>query len=183
MEWPWTHGIEDADALVVVQVRVEVVDADRVDAEDLHKRGVASAGLGVTEGVMAVGGVPGRATGLVVHADDLEAVAGVRVDKVPALNLEGRDGGGKRRRDGEQRGGELARPWLAGIGVSAILQGRGRPCVDPVLRNNWTKREEQTRWSGRRHAERPTTKLEGLVVKPSTLVVVPKNRDPRYLHA
>lgn len=91
----------------MVKLRVQVVDANRVDAEDLHEGGVAAAGLGLAEGVVAVGRVAGGAAGLVVHANDLEAVARVRVDEVPALDLEGRDGGGQGRRDGEQGGREL----------------------------------------------------------------------------
>ena len=116
-----TYSIEDADALVVVKVGVQVVDANRVDAEDLHERGVTAARLGLAEGVVAVGGVPRGAAGLVVHADNLEAVAGVRVDEVPALDLEGRDGGGQGRRDGEQGGGEL-RLCVSG---GSILMCRG----------------------------------------------------------
>lgn len=85
----------------MVQVGVQVVDANGVDAEDLHESGIADAGLGVAEGIMGVGGVASRATGLVVHANDLEAVPGVRVDEVPALDLEGRNSGYQRRREGE----------------------------------------------------------------------------------
>lgn len=68
-------GVEDTHTLVMILLRVDVVDADRVDAELLHEGGIAQAGLGVDEDVLEELGagvrnglVTGLASGLAAGA-------------------------------------------------------------------------------------------------------------------
>jgi hypothetical protein len=49
-----TGGIEDACTLIVVNLWVDVVDADRVDTEALEKRSVAQAYFAIRERILAV---------------------------------------------------------------------------------------------------------------------------------
>jgi hypothetical protein len=72
----------------VVYVGVDVVHTDSVDTENLEKGGIAEADIRVTQRVAA--GflvVAGRAARLIGDTDDLEAVAGLGVYKVVALDL------------------------------------------------------------------------------------------------
>lgn len=76
----------------MVQVRVQVVHADSVDAHDLQEGSVTHAGVGVAERILALLRVVScTAAGLVGNADELELVA-VGVDKVGSLDGEGLDG-------------------------------------------------------------------------------------------
>jgi len=85
----------------VVQVGVKVVDSDSVDTKDLHEGGIAKTVVLVAEGVLALGRViASSTTGLVVNTNDLESVAALGVDEVPALDLEGIDGSCQGGRDG-----------------------------------------------------------------------------------
>lgn len=73
----------------MVDIWVQVVDSNGVDAKGLHEGGIAKADVGVAEGVLAQGRIiPRAATRLVGHADDLELLATLGVDKVVALNLQ-----------------------------------------------------------------------------------------------
>ena len=82
----------------MVDIGVQVVNADGVDTKNLHESGIALALLGVAQGVLAgIRVVAGAASRLVGHTNDLELVTGIRVDEVLALNLErlkGADGRG-----------------------------------------------------------------------------------------
>lgn len=94
-----TYGIEDTGALVVVQVGVEVVDANGVDTHDLQKSGITQAGIGIAERILArLGVVSCTAAGLVRNTNKLELVA-VIVNEVGSLDRErldgSHDGGGK----------------------------------------------------------------------------------------
>jgi hypothetical protein len=101
-------GIEDAGALIVVEVRVQIVNADSVHAENLEEGSIAEADILIAEGVdLELGVVAGGAAGLVRDTDDLEAVARLGVDKVVVLGDQGRDGGRKRRAEGDERGLDL----------------------------------------------------------------------------
>lgn len=59
-----TYRVEDGDTLIVVQVRRQVVDTDRVGAKLLQDDGITETGLGVAERV-GLAGEARRATGLV----------------------------------------------------------------------------------------------------------------------
>lgn len=97
-----THIVEDTSALIVVDVRVKVVDTDGVDTENLHESGITLALLGVAEGIDAgLGVVASTASRLVGHTNDLELVAGVGIDELLALDLQGLD-------SGDGRGGQGA---------------------------------------------------------------------------
>jgi hypothetical protein len=48
-----TYGIEDTGTLVMVEVGVQVVDTNRVDAEDLHKSGISEASIDIGKGISA----------------------------------------------------------------------------------------------------------------------------------
>lgn len=94
-----TYSIEDTGALVVVQVGVEVVHANGVDAHDLKKSRITQAGFGVAERVFArLGVISSTTAGLVGNTNKLELVA-VSVDKVSSLDGERLDsshsGGGE----------------------------------------------------------------------------------------
>ncbi len=105
-------GVEDAGALVVVQVGVDIVHADGVDTQNLEQGGITQADIGVAEGVAAgLLVVAGRAAGLVGDADNLQAVAGLGVDEVLALDLKGRDGDGERCAERQERGLKLHTGW------------------------------------------------------------------------
>lgn len=92
-----TYRIEDAGAVVVVGVGVEIIDTDSVDTKHLHEGRIAKAGALVRERVTGTGPVEARAaTRLVGNADNLEAVASGLVGEVAALDLDGRHGGGQR---------------------------------------------------------------------------------------
>lgn len=88
-----TYGVEDAGALVVVDVGVKVVDANSVDTQNLHQSSISEALLLVAQRILSSGRVvAGAAAGLVGHSDDLELVASLGVDEVGSLDLEGSDG-------------------------------------------------------------------------------------------
>lgn len=81
----------------MVQVWVDVVDTDGVDAQHLHEGGVTEAVILEGQSILSrVGVVASAATRLVGDANDLEAVASGVVDEVVALDADGRDGGGQR---------------------------------------------------------------------------------------
>ena len=87
-----TYSIEDASALVVVEVGAEIVGADSVDAELLHEGSVATAASAIRQGILTILRlVAGFAARLVGHANDLKLFASARVDKGVALNVERRD--------------------------------------------------------------------------------------------
>lgn len=81
----------------MVQVGVEVVHANGVDAHDLQKSRITQAGIGITERVLArLGVVSSTTAGLVGNTNKLEFVT-VGVDKVGSLDgerLDGSHGGG-----------------------------------------------------------------------------------------
>ena len=73
----------------MVQVGVQVIDPDRVDAQGLHQGGVTKTDVLVRERVAAVTGViSGTSTRLIGDTDDLEGVASLGVDELVALHLE-----------------------------------------------------------------------------------------------
>ena len=82
----------------MVDIGIEVVHANGVDAEDLHQGSITLALLRVAQRILAgFGVVTSAASRLVSHTNDLELVASVGVDEVLALNLErlkGADGRG-----------------------------------------------------------------------------------------
>jgi len=73
----------------VVQIWVQVVNSDRIDAENLKNGRISEAGVFVAKGILSqIRVVRRRTTRLVGGANDLEAVARVGIDKVVALDLE-----------------------------------------------------------------------------------------------
>jgi len=80
-------------ALVVVNMGVDGVDTDGVDAELLEQEDVTSANLGVGERVGAAL-VGSTSTGLVINTLHEERFAGLAVDKVAVLDLNDVDGRG-----------------------------------------------------------------------------------------
>ena len=77
----------------MVQVGVDVVNTDGVDAENLHESSIAHASISVGQRVLAIFRlVTSAATGLVANTNDLELVTRVGVVEFVALDLEGLDG-------------------------------------------------------------------------------------------
>lgn len=77
----------------MVQVGVDVVNTDGVDAENLHEGSIAHASISVGQRVLAIFRlVTSAATGLVANTNDLELVTRVGVVEFVALDLEGLDG-------------------------------------------------------------------------------------------
>lgn len=92
----YPHRVEDAGAHVVVQVRVDIVDSDGVDAQLLHQRRVSKTDVPIAQRVGAAARVvAGGSTWLICKPDDLEAVVGDRVDEVGASDRDGLDGEGE----------------------------------------------------------------------------------------
>ena len=78
----------------MVEIRAQVIDADRVHAENLHQGGIAKTVFLSAEGVEAfVGLVAARTTRLVGDADNLEAVACRGVDEGVVLDFQRRNCG------------------------------------------------------------------------------------------
>lgn len=72
----------------MVQIGVQVVDADSVDAHDLHECRIAQASVGMAEGILSCFGIVScAATGLIRDTGNLKHIA-VIIDKVGALDLE-----------------------------------------------------------------------------------------------
>lgn len=117
-------GVEDAGALVVVDIRRQVVDANGVDAKNLQDSGITLANLGVAEGILALlRGVPSATTGLVSSTNNLELVA-VLVNKVGTLELEGFDRSSDRGHESHE-GRRLLFDCISTLNVSTN-QGQGR---------------------------------------------------------
>ena len=113
-----TGSIEDGGALVVVGSRVQVIDANGVDAEALEEGGITQTGDWIGQGILLGGGlVCRRASNLIINTDHYEALARRLVDEVLAFNRDGIHGMRKGIEESEQRQGrpgELLRgQWLA----------------------------------------------------------------------
>lgn len=77
----------------MVDIRRQVVDTDSVNTNSLEQSSISQANLAVAERVLSsLGLVACLAAGLVRSSDDLEALAGNRVDEVGALDDERGDG-------------------------------------------------------------------------------------------
>jgi hypothetical protein len=92
-----THSIEDTGTFIVVDVGVQVVDTDGVDAHDLHESSISKASSRVTERVRAVLLEARAATGLIGDANNLELVASLGVVELVALDFQSRDSSSERR--------------------------------------------------------------------------------------
>lgn len=85
-------SVEDGGAVVVVQRGVDVVHADGVGTELLEHDGIAQADRLVRQGVTTLLRlVACLASGLVVDADNDEALLAHAVDEILALDLDGMD--------------------------------------------------------------------------------------------
>lgn len=92
-----TYRIEDRGAVIVVQVRVDIVNTNGVDTKVLHDGSVTEAEVLVGQRVHAGGRRVARATArLVSDTNDLVTVASRIVDEVTALDFDGGDGSGQR---------------------------------------------------------------------------------------
>ena len=99
-----SSSVEDGSAIIVVECRVDVVHADRVDTETLEHNGIAQANFLVGERIPAgLGHVASLASGLVVHADDGETLFSDGVDEVLALDRDWVDGEGDARKERDKR--------------------------------------------------------------------------------
>lgn len=109
-----THGIEDTSTLVMVLVGVQVVDTNGIDTHNLHEGSISQASFRIAEGIGAVEGEAGAATGLVCDTDDLELVASLGVVEFIALDFQRRYGGDERRGKRDESGLNLCSQKLVG---------------------------------------------------------------------
>jgi hypothetical protein len=92
-----THSIEDTGTFIVVDVGVQVVDTDGIDAHDLHEGSISETRSGIAEGIRAVLLEARAATGLIGNSNNLKLVAGLGVVELVALDLHRRNGSNERR--------------------------------------------------------------------------------------
>jgi hypothetical protein len=109
-----TYSIEDTGALIVIDIRVKVVDADGVDTKNLHESSISHAFILVAQGVLPRGRVvAGTASRLVGHTNNLELVASFGVDEVSSLDLQRRNGTHNRGPEGHESGVDLNRMLMS----------------------------------------------------------------------
>jgi hypothetical protein len=119
--------VEDGGTQIMVEIGVEVVDADGIHpwipgqreqearsdirTQPLHQGGISKTHIAIAQRVDAAAWFePGRPAWLVGDADELEAVARLRVDKIGALDLNALDGSSKlcaQREDLNLKNGQL----------------------------------------------------------------------------
>jgi hypothetical protein len=87
----------------MVEIWVQVVDTNGIDAHDLHEGGISLALLGLAQRIRLGVGEGSAASGLIGDADDLEFLARLGVVEVLSLDLQRRNGSNERR--GERDGG------------------------------------------------------------------------------
>lgn len=81
----------------MIDVGIQVVDTDGIDAHNLHESSISHARLGLTERIRARVCKGRAAAWLVSNANDLELVASLGVVELIALDIKGRNGNGQRR--------------------------------------------------------------------------------------
>lgn len=111
----------------MVQIGVEVIDADGVDAENLHESSITQASIGISKGILALLRlVAGAAAGLVANTNHLEAVASVGNVEFISLDFDGLDGGDNRGGQGHESGLDLKRAHIRLVETVLARLGRDR---------------------------------------------------------
>lgn len=126
-----TYSIENTSALIMVDVRIQVVNTDRIDTKNLHESSISHAFVFVTERISSAGRiVTGTASRLVGHTNNLEFVASLGVDEVSSLDFQRRHGADNRGPKGHEGGFDLVRMSICGV------TNGNAPCT--VARGEWT---------------------------------------------
>lgn len=90
-----TYRVENRNAVVMVEVRINVVDTNGIHTQDLHQSSVSKATIFVGQ---RIGGsiVTSTAARLVGNTNDLISVTSGIVDKEISLHVDGGDGSNQR---------------------------------------------------------------------------------------
>lgn len=92
----------------MIQIRIDIIHANRINPKSLHQRRIAQTHRAITQRINTTRRIiPGRAPGLIRDAQQLEAVSRRSIDKVGSLDGELRHRDGDSCAECENRRGDL----------------------------------------------------------------------------